>query len=197
MPDRKITEVLRKSIHLSSIILPFTYRYIIKDKVTMFLILLGLNILILLVEFFRMEHRTIKRLFYRFFGTMLRRHEIKNEFTGACYLITSATICVAFFPKDIAFLSLAMLSIGDTFAAIFGILFGKRKITAHKKSLEGSLACFISTFTFALFFTKPQIALAGAIATTVIETLNIPLDDNIRIPLFAGIVMSIVWVFII
>jgi len=194
--NKTITEVLRKSIHISSLVLPLSYRYLIHDRKLMFIILLVINVLTLLIEYFRMEHRTVKKLFYRTFGIMLRKHEIKDQYTGALYLITSATVCVAFFPKDIAFVALAMLSIGDTFAAIIGMLFGKRKLIGHK-SLEGSLACFITTFTFALFFLHPLIAMIGALVATIVELSDIPLDDNVRIPIASGIAMSIVWLFVI
>jgi dolichol kinase len=130
---------------------------------------------------------------------MLRRHEI-NNFTGASYLLVSAIFCIAFFPPDIAFLAMAFLSIGDTFAALIGIHLGKRKFKNSKKSFEGTLACFISTFLFGYIYLQlpfvynheyshPAIALSGAASASIAELLNIPIDDNVKIPIISGIIM--------
>jgi phytol kinase len=192
-----ITETLRKSIHLSSMVIPLSYRYILHNNRTlMFRIVLILCILAIIIELIRLERPTVKRIFHKLFGLLLRRHEMK-DFTGATYMMVSSVLCVAFLSPDICFYSLAFLSIGDTFAAIIGMPFGKRKITGSKKSLEGGIACFSSTFIFGLCFgCQPMLAFAGALATTLSEIWNIPVDDNIRIPLSAGIVMSIVSIFI-
>lgn len=119
-----------------------------------------------------------------------------HDFTGATYLFISTIICIAVFPRNIAFLSLSFLAIGDTFAAIVGIIFGKRKLLGTKKSLEGSIACFISSFIFALFYINPAIAFLGAFSATIAEFSRIPVDDNIKIPLLAGVVMSVFSIFV-
>ncbi len=191
-----IKETLRKSIHLSSMVIPLTYRYILHNNRTlMFRIVLVLCILAIIIELIRLERPTVKRIFHKLFGLLLRSHE-RKDFTGATYMMVSSVLCVAFLSPTICFCSMAFLSIGDTFAAIIGMPFGKRKIAGTKKSLEGGIACFTSTFIFGLFFLPPFIALAGALATTLSEISNIPVDDNIRIPLIAGIVMSLVSIFI-
>jgi glycerol-3-phosphate acyltransferase PlsY len=126
---------------------------------------------------------------------MLRKHE-RRDFTGASYLLTSAIVCIAIFPPEIAFAAMCFLSIGDTFAAIIGMNWGKRKIVYTVKSFEGALACFITTFSFGLFFLDPVVAVCGAIAATIAETSNIDIDDNVKIPIFSGIVMSITYLFV-
>ena len=192
MDSERKKELIRKSIHISSLLLPFSYRYLFHyHQKNAFLIVGSLTVLALVVEIIRLEHRTFKRIFYNMFGIMLRKHEI-HDFTGATYLMVSATLCIAVFPEDIAFLSLCFLSIGDTLAAIIGISFGKRKLFGTSKSLEGSLACFVSTFIFALFFIDPTIAFFGAMAATLAEFSRLPIDDNIKIPITSGLVMSLV-----
>jgi len=196
MIDRKLKEVYRKSIHLGSLILPFSYRYIFHyNRKQTFIFLVPITLVFLIIEIVRMEHRTVKRLFYNIFGIMLRKHEM-HEFTGAAYLLISAIICIAVFPRNIAFLALSFLAIGDTFAAVIGIIFGKRKLLHTKKSLEGSLACFISSFVFALFFINPTVAFFGALTAAIAELSRIPVDDNIKIPISAGLIMSVIGIFV-
>ena len=42
------------------------------------------------------------------------------------------------------------------------------------------------------FRLTPQGMIAGAIAATLAELFEIPLDDNLRIPVFAGLIMELV-----
>ncbi|MCK4312452.1 MAG: phosphatidate cytidylyltransferase [Candidatus Cloacimonetes bacterium] len=188
-------EFFRKTIHVSSIILPLSYRYIFHyNRKLTFMVLAPLTIIALVIEIVRLEHKTFKRIFLNIFGIMLRKHEIHN-FTGATYLMISAMLCIAFFPSDIAFVSISFLAIGDTLAALIGIPFGKRKILGTNKSLEGSIACFAGTFVFALFFLNPIVALTGAFVATIAELSRFPVDDNIKIPISSGLLMSFVNIF--
>ncbi|MDP8267732.1 MAG: phosphatidate cytidylyltransferase [Candidatus Tenebribacter davisii] len=160
----------------------------------MFLILIPLTIIALIIDIARLEHKTSKRIFLNLVGDMLRKHEIHN-FTGATYMMISAVICIGFFPANIAVAALAFLAIGDTLAALVGIPFGKRKILSTNKSFEGSLACFVGCFIFGLFFINPVVALTGASTAAIAEISKIPIDDNIKIPITSGLVMSFVNMF--
>lgn len=163
------------------------------NKRNTLLVLFGLAVISIIVEYIRLENRSFRKVFYTIFGVMLRKHEFYT-FSGASFLLTSSIVCVAFFPADIAFLSMSFLSIGDTFAALVGMTFGKRKFNFTKKSLEGAIACFISTFFYALFFINPVISFFGALGATLAELINLPVDDNVRIPIFSGLVMIIVYI---
>lgn len=190
-----LSETLRKSIHLSSLVIPFSYRYILGfNRRLGFSILLVAFAISLVIEFHRFWQRSFRKTFNRLFGMILRRHE-QRDFTGATYLLFSAMVCVAFFEPIIASCAMAFLSIGDTFAAIVGMSFGKRKFTGMNKSLEGSIACFVSCFIFGLLWLRnPILALGGALAATIAELGRIPLDDNLKIPFGAGLVMTILYI---
>jgi len=131
------------------------------------------------------------------FGLILRRHE-RKDFTGATYLLFSGMICVAFLEPLIASCAMAFLSIGDTFAAMVGMNFGKRKFLGLSKSLEGSLACFVSCLVFGLLWLNSSpyqssfiaLALGGSLAATLAELWRLPLDDNLKIPFVSGLVMT-------
>lgn len=189
LPKIDYRELYRKSIHVSSILLPLGWRYLLDyDRRLFVMILFPMALVALLVELFRLENPTVKRLFFRSVGIMLRRHEM-SDLTGASYLLTSALIAAAFFPRDIAFCVLCFVAVGDTMAALVGKAWGKRRYTLVGKTVEGSLACFISTFIFALFFIKPSLAFTGAFLATLAEASPLPVDDNIKIPLISGLGM--------
>lgn len=195
-------EFIRKSVHTFSIIIPLSYRYIFDYNKNISIIVFGIMALIaIVVEFIRFKKHSIKLLFNEIFGFLLRDHEFSN-LTGATYLLTSSLLCIAIFPADIAFISISFLSIGDTVAALIGIRFGKRKIIFTKKSLEGSIACFVCCFIFSVIFLDNLdlttygiwvISLFGALAATIAESSKVYLDDNIKIPIFSALVMTIVY----
>jgi glycerol-3-phosphate acyltransferase PlsY len=104
---------------------------------------------------------------------------------------------VSLFEKELAIACLSFLVLGDMFAAIIGMRFGRTQIWAGK-SLEGSLACFIVCFVIGLFVAwlfpahlNLQIIALGAFTATIVELLPLGLDDNLTIPLISGLVMEI------
>ena len=157
----------------------------------MFSILLIAFTLSIVIEFHRFWQKGFRKTFHKLFGAILRKHEFKT-YTGATYLLFSSMLCVAFFPNpQIASASLAFLSLGDTFAALVGMSYGKRKFLGMNKSFEGSLACFVSCLVFGLLWMRqPFLVLGGALAATFAELGRIPLDDNLKIPIAAGVVMT-------
>lgn len=190
-------ETLRKGIHLASLIIPLSYRFVLNyNRKLMFFILLAVFVALLAVEFYRFWQKSFRKTFWWIFGIMLRRHELR-DFTGATYLLFAALICVAFFEPEVVFFALSFLSLGDTFAAMVGINFGKRRIKNSRKSLEGSLACFAACSIYALAFRlHPVVALTGALAATLAEVSRLPVDDNVEVPIVSALVMTLVRIFI-
>ncbi|MBN1694944.1 hypothetical protein JW879_06055 [candidate division WOR-3 bacterium] len=116
--------------------------------------------------------------------------------TGTTALLISNIIVIAFFDKQIAIVSLLYMLFGDTASAVIGTKYGKVKI--GDKSLEGSLAFFITTMVIALIFSQWTgihihliILIFGAIAATITEALPIEINDNLTVALAAAIVMQI------
>jgi glycerol-3-phosphate acyltransferase PlsY len=116
--------------------------------------------------------------------------------TGTTALLIANIIIIAFFNKQVAIVSLVYMLFGDTASAIVGTKYGKVKM--GNKSLEGSLAFFITVMVLALIFyrwTGIRIHLViltfGAIAATITEALPIEINDNLTVPLVAAIVMQV------
>ena len=191
MTEIQKREILRKLIHVCFLIIPFSYRYLfLSNKKTFFLVLGPLTLISLIIDIGRLKHPTFRKIFHDLVGILLRNHEL-NNITGATYMMISSAICIAVFPANIAFISLGFLAIGDSLASIVGIPFGKRKIFETDKSVEGTIACFVGTFIFALIFINPIIAFLGALTASVAEVSKISIDDNIKIPIASGFVMSL------
>lgn len=184
-----VIELRRKLIHLcAGISIPFLYYYLPEFWAKW--ILAGVTLGVIAVDILRLKDPFVKRLFGEFFSPLIRKHEV-SVLTGATYLLLSSLLCVLFFRKNIAVAAISFLVIGDTAAALVGKRIGR--ILFFGKSLEGSIACFMSCIIIGFIIPGFSwlVVLSGAFVATVVEALPIPLDDNLRIPLSAGLVMQI------
>ena len=186
-----IHEYQRKAIHLFNLIIPFSYWFIIPNQNKFKIIIITFTALFILADYFRTKSKLIKKLFIIFFDKMLREHELKGQFTGATWVMISASVTILVFPKYIAIISLIFMSIGDTFAALIGRKFGKLKI--YDKSFEGFLGGLIACLVAAYCYDPLPFYISGfgALVGMLFETLPLPLDDNFRIPIGSAIIMTI------
>ena len=185
-----IHEYQRKAVHLFNLIIPFGYWFIIPDQNQFKIIIITFTALFILADYFRKKSKIIKKLFIIFFNKMLREHELKGQFTGATWVMISASVTILVFPKYIAIISLIFMSIGDTFAALIGRKFGKLKI--YDKSFEGFLGGLVACLVAAYCYDPLPFYISGfgALAAMLFETLPLPLDDNFRIPIGSAIIMT-------
>jgi glycerol-3-phosphate acyltransferase PlsY len=140
------------------------------------------------------------RLFYPRFNNWIYgclrpalKEEEKFKLTGTTYLLVAALFVFAFFEKEIAAISLLFLSVGDLVAVVIGEKYGR--IRVFNKSVEGSIACFISCSAIGLIFYIFKFAdsivviFAGATAATLIELFPVPVNDNLTIPVASAVMM--------
>lgn len=185
-------EIRRKAIHLGSAGFPVIY-WLTDNRTLMLQILIPLVLFAIIVETARQFSPAIEAFVQRWLGKIMRLEE-KRLFTGATYVVISALIMIAFFPKPIAVAALLFMSISDAAASLIGIRFGKVRFLG--KSLAGSSAFLVTALAIAVLI-MPRTLLTGAIgavAATIAEALSlrwgpIKIDDNLAIPLTSGLVM--------
>ncbi|MCZ7558182.1 MAG: dolichol kinase [Bacteroidia bacterium] len=187
------SELLRKSIHMTSLSIPVAYAMISKDLAL--LILIPMTAAFLIADVLRTFHAPSFRLYERIFGHMLRAHEKTQEkktLNGATWVLISATFCVLVFPKLITITAFAILIISDTVAALIGRRFGTKKYRG--KTLEGSSAFVLSAIIVILFTPKLThspgeyaIAIVSAVIGAIAEVFSFDIiDDNFAIPVAIG-----------
>lgn len=194
-PDTSIsyrTELIRKGIHLSSIVIPLLYFTIPRNVALAIIIPLTLGLIA--ADVARHRNAAFDKLFHGMFGWLLREHEsdrAKKQLNGATYVLIAATLCLLIFPKVIAVTSFIVLIIADMMGALVGRKFGKHRFLG--KSIEGSSAFFLSALIVILVTPKIDYAfgeyLVGAFAAlvgTIFEALPWTVDDNISVPLSVG-----------
>jgi dolichol kinase len=190
-------EILRKGIHLTSLLIPIIYYFI--PKSTALSILIPLTLLFILSDVARVLHKPSGILYEKYFGFLLRKHERNSSgrrLNGATYVLLSAILCMWIFPKVIFITAFAVLIVSDTSAALIGRKFGRHPFLS--KTLEGALAFLVSALLVVAFAPKieylPLEYVIGAIAALVgaiVESAAVGVDDNLSIPISVG---SVMWV---
>ncbi|MDO9518336.1 MAG: SEC59/DGK1/VTE5 family protein [Methanosarcinaceae archaeon] len=176
-----VDELLRKSIHLTSVLIILIYAYAGKQAVLAFLI--TYLIIILVIEHFRLEHGMKIPLFHFLF-----REKEKSQLAGYVFFTMGAIISISVFSETIAYAAILMTTFGDMSAALIGKAFGKMRIY-NGKSLEGCAAEFVVDFCIGYAFLGNWfVALIMALTATIVETVVGEIDDNLAIPVFAGFV---------
>lgn len=158
------------------------------------LLLLVVALVVVIIDFFRLHINGIKEGFILFFGSFLRRHEL-TRLSGATYLLLGCLITSFLFSKPVVIAACSFIIVGDTFAALFGQSIKGPKL--FRKTLMGSIGFLTATVavSFILFplLSAPLLnLLIGAVAATVFEALPLPWDDNFSVPIFTGVVMSLI-----
>lgn len=186
--ERVKDEAPRKAIHLSALSIPIGLLYVPEAPAR--LVLMGIAVALLGVDLAKIHQPRLRSYFRQFFGHLIRRHEI-TDVTGSTYLVVSALVVSYLFEREVAAAALVFLVIGDTLAAMVGKAWGRTRV--FDKTLEGFLAGWISSFLVA-WGLVPALGIgpliAAAFVASVIEILPIPVDDNFRIPLVAGLVLE-------
>lgn len=193
-------EYIRKGIHFCSLSIPVIYYFI--DKSTALSILIPITSLFVISDLARYYSKSAANLFYKYFGWLLRNHEIDNQrkrLNGASNILISAIICIIVFPKLLTVTAFAVLIISDSMAALIGRKYGKHRF--FKKTLEGTLA-FVLGGTIVILFTPKVsyilseyvIASVGVVVGGIFEALSITIDDNITIPISIAVTIWILYI---
>lgn len=191
-------EIVRKLIHLSSLIYPLLY-LVLQDRQVMLFLTGAILMLVLSVDVLRNLNAPFNILFCRWFGASLRLHERKQRYnmhfavTGSTYFMAGVVLTIWLFPKNIAILAICVLIISDTCAALFGMAYGKSRLFGSHKSLEGFLAFLCSagliSFVGSFYFQLHWLPLLLAVITTSLLELfsdKLKCNDNLLIPVSYG-----------
>lgn len=186
-------EIARKLVHATGLLVPLIYFF--TPRPLAMAILAALSGIGIALDFARHRHQPTTRTFQRCFGLLLRSHEqdpVLKHLNAVTWFFIAATIGVAIFPKYVAIVSITVALVGDAASCLIGRRFGRPRF--HGKSLEGSLAFFISAFLVLALFEELRTghvdylicataALVGAIAEVSLAEF---VDDNFIVPLTIG-----------
>jgi dolichol kinase len=178
-------ELARKAIHVSSAALPLLVWLVPRGAAVA--VLVPLAAAAVAIDVTRLRWRPARYWMLRFVRPMLRHHE-RRRFTGATYMVVAYALAVAVFPKPGAVAAMLFNGLGDAAAALVGRRWGRHR-TRSGKSWEGFAAGLAVNLAVALAVARldpglaPLPAVVGAVAAAVLELLDLPVDDNLRVTL--------------
>ncbi len=182
-------ELTRKIIHLITSLIPLAYFYYSSEE-QILVLCISLFILFLVGDILRIYVIQLRQIYEKIFGKLLREHETEKSLNGATLLFLGFTLAILLYEKNIAVIAMLLLSVSDSLAAIVGKSFGNHRF--FNKTLEGSLAFFISAFIIILFFyDKIFLGLITALTMAIVELVPNKINDNIVIPIMAGLLLSL------
>ena len=179
---------MRRFFHLLtglSLVLILAY----SDRTKGVFLILSLFIVTIIIETIRLHLPEVNRLFFHYFHSLLRGEE-KKKLTGTAYFLGGVLLSILLFDVDIALFSITILTVGDPAASTIGKRWGRYRIKG--KSLEGSMAFFITTAMVGLILQRlwpglpAAVIIAGAVTGTLTELLSTKVNDNFLIPLTAA-----------
>lgn len=189
-PSFSKRELLREAIHMSSFFVPFVCIYFL-NRYLVALIIFLFTLVYVASEIARLQETSVPIL-----SAITKRAAINPELYGFAvdpiFFALGITLTLVLFPEHISYASIAILTLGDSFAGITGKTLGKTAIPFNKgKKLEGSIFGFLLAFMGALLFVNPTKALIGAFVGMLAESLPLPVSDNLAVPLACGLTMTI------
>ncbi|UCC27491.1 MAG: HAD-IB family phosphatase [Candidatus Bathyarchaeota archaeon] len=180
--------VIREAIHISGVLVSFISIYLRTRFMVAFLIFIVTAVYVA-SEFARIEGVNLPVI-----STITREAATKPEIhefvTNPIFFAAGIMLALVLFPNPINYASIAIFTLGDGTATLFGRKLGKTVFPLNKgKRVEGSIFGFLFAFLGALLFVSHIEALVGAAIGMIMEALPTPVNDNLTIPLAAGLAL--------
>jgi len=183
------SEIIREAIHVSSFSVPFICIYLLESHLVSLLILLITSLYTV------SEVARLQGIHFPILSTITWKAANKPEFyefaTAPIFFALGIMFSLILLPTPASYASIAVLTLGDGFATIFGRKFGSVVFPFNKgKNVEGSVFGFLFASVGAMLFVNPVKALVGAAIGMLVECLPLPLSDNLTIPFASGLVLT-------
>jgi HAD superfamily phosphoserine phosphatase-like hydrolase len=187
--------IIRESIHISSFLIPLFCVHLVNRYIMASLILLMMAVYTV-SEVQRMFRKTTP-LFSGVTMLAARRSEFQEFVASPIFFALGIALSLFIFPEPIDYVSVTVLTLGDGSASIFGQRFGNIRIPYNKtKYFEGSISGFFFAFLGSMLFIRPLNALIASAVGMFVESLPLPLNDNLAIPLVTGLALIVLSAFI-
>ena len=182
---------LRETIHISSFLLSFICIYFLGNIMVASLILL-VAVLYTLSEVARVRGINIPILSLITWNAA-NKTELYEFAAAPLHFALGIAISLLIFPAPIRYVAITTLTLGDGCAHLFGTKFGRTRLPFNKgKNLEGTIFGFLFAFLGAMIFVDPTRALIAAAVGMLVESLPLPLNDNLTMPLASGLVLTLI-----
>ena len=188
-------EVGRKALHLLALVIPLGMWTLGRPRAL--LLLLPVAGLAVSADVARAHSAAVNRWIRFLFGKLMRPEELPRAGTGvrlngATCVLVGAALMALLFPMRLAAPVLAMTMLADAAAALVGRRLGRHPWGSVSATVEGSVAFVGTGLALMAVVPGPSFgpAAAGVLSGAVVEALPLPLNDNIRVPVAAGLAVA-------
>jgi len=180
-------DFIRETIHIAGFLVAVFTMYWSLNRYFAASLILVVMLLYILSELARMLNKNIPVL-----STITWKAAIQPELyefvTAPIFFALGIILSLLLFPPFISYAAIAIFTLGDGFATLFGKTIGNHVFPYNKgKKVEGTIFGFLLASLGASLFVSPLKALVGAAAGMIVESLPAPINDNLTIPLIAGL----------
>jgi len=182
-------DVFRELIHASGFFVPIVTGVVGVPAVAIsIIVVLGL---FTTSEYLRTEGKKMP-IIYSITRKAASQNELYQLILAPAYFALGILFTLLIFPVPVSGAAIAIFCLGDSTASLFGKYLGRTSLPFNKdKSLEGSAAGFFFAFLAGSVFIPPLFALAGAAVAMFVEYLPLPINDNLLVPLFTGLTLTL------
>jgi HAD superfamily phosphoserine phosphatase-like hydrolase len=180
--------LLRETIHIGGFSTALASAYLI-NRYTVALLILLITAVYIASETLRLLGRSMP-VISTITLKMTRKAEVQEFVSSPIFYALGIVIPLMVFPEPVGYAAITVLTLGDGFASVCGLKFGRTKIPFNKnKRLEGSACGLAFAFLGSLLFINPVKALAASAVGMFTEALPLPINDNLAVPFAAGLTL--------
>lgn len=183
-------EIIREAIHIVGFFVPFFTMLFSLNHYFVALLIFLVTLLYIMSELARMIGVNIPVMSTITWKAAIQ-HEVYEFVTAPIFFALGIILTLLLFPPPISYASIAIFALGDGFATLFGKIIGSHVFPYNKgKKVEGTLFGFLfASLGASVFIINPFKAFAGAALGMIVESLPTPVNDNLTIPLVAGLTL--------
>jgi dolichol kinase len=183
-------DLIRESIHFSGLLVPVVTLYLSLNHYFIAFIIFLVTLTYIASELSRIYGVNIPMI-----STITWKAAIQPEIyefvTAPISFAAGIALTLLIFPPPVSYAAIAVFTVGDVSATLFGKGLGRHTIPYNKgKKIEGTLFGILFASLGAYLFTlNPLKAVIAAAVGMTVESLPSPINDNLTIPIAAGITL--------
>lgn len=186
-------DIIRETIHIGGFFVPVVSWYLALNPSLAAFIIFIVTLLYIMSELARVMGYNVPVTSTITWNAAITP-EIYEFVTSPIFFAVGIMLALIIFPVPVGYASIAIFTLGDGIATLFGKKLGRHVFPYNKgKKIEGTLFGFLFAWLGAtLFIVNPLKALVGAAVGMFVETLPTPVNDNLTIPLISGLTLLII-----
>ncbi len=180
--------LLRETIHASGILIPIVLNAVGFHAIVLVILIVALFYVV--SELARLGRMSLP-VFSKITSSAATQAELGEFATAPLFFALGILLTLMLIPLPASSAAIAIFCLGDSTASIFGRMVGRRSLPFNKgRTVEGSIIGFLFALLGGILFINPYKALVGAFVAMAVESLPLPLNDNLSMPLVTGAILA-------